>query len=84
VASLWKVDDDATRELMSRFYANLWKEKIAPAEALRRAQLSILDDPAYGDGGNPRLWAAWTLSGDPGGLPMLEAAKPADDAGAKK
>ena len=28
------------------------------------------DDPAFGEGAHPRLWAAWSLSGDPGGLPQ--------------
>jgi CHAT domain-containing protein/tetratricopeptide (TPR) repeat protein len=69
LASLWKVDDAATMALMGRFYANLWEKGLVPLEALRQAQLSVLDDPDFGNGGDPRLWAAWTLSGDPGGLP---------------
>ena len=46
VASLWKVDDAATRLLMRRFSRNLWQEKLPPAEALRRAQLSLIREPA--------------------------------------
>jgi CHAT domain-containing protein len=65
IASLWKVDDDATRALMARFYSNLWERGLAPLESLRQAQISILDDPDYGAGGEPRLWAAWTLSTAP-------------------
>lgn len=42
VASLWKVDDQATQQLMTRFYDNLWRQQLAPAEALRQAQLSLL------------------------------------------
>jgi CHAT domain-containing protein/Tfp pilus assembly protein PilF len=45
VASLWKVDDDATQTLMALFYANLWQKKMDPAEALRQAQLTMYRNP---------------------------------------
>ena len=61
------MDDAATRALMTRFYTNLWVKKQPALAALRDAQLNVLDDPDYGEKGNPHLWAAWVLSGDPGG-----------------
>jgi CHAT domain-containing protein/tetratricopeptide (TPR) repeat protein len=45
VASLWKVDDRATAQLMKLFYHKLWAEKKTPAVALREAQLWILNHP---------------------------------------
>ena len=60
ITSLWRVDDDATRELMERFYSYLWVEQMSKAEALWKAKCDLRSD------GHPkRHWAAWVLSGDP-------------------
>jgi CHAT domain-containing protein len=45
MASLWKVDDAATSVLMEQLYANLWTRKMPKLEALRQAQLTVLNNP---------------------------------------
>jgi CHAT domain-containing protein/Tfp pilus assembly protein PilF len=42
VASLWKVPDAATSELMQRFYENLWDKRMGKLVALREAQIWML------------------------------------------
>jgi len=60
IASLWKVNDDATATLMSRLYARI-KKGDSPGLALRGAQLEMLRDEQWS---NPYYWAAFVLQGD--------------------
>jgi CHAT domain-containing protein/tetratricopeptide (TPR) repeat protein len=60
IASLWKVNDDATAALMSRLYARIKKGE-SPGLALRGAQLEMLRDEQWS---NPYYWAAFVLQGD--------------------
>lgn len=61
VASLWKVQDRTTAELMTRFYRAMWKDQKSPAAALREAQQSLRREPRYRD---PYSWAGFILQGD--------------------
>jgi CHAT domain-containing protein len=62
VASLWKVDDRATSELMKRFYQGmLGPEALSAAGALRQAQLSIWKQKQWRE---PYYWAAFVLQGE--------------------
>jgi CHAT domain-containing protein len=62
LATLWTVDDEASADLMSRFYQELANATVTKAEALRRAQQSILQDPRYRQ--RPYYWAAYVLVGN--------------------
>lgn len=61
VASLWKVDDEATAELMKHFYANMLQKGMRPAEALRSAQNTLRENPAWQ---SPHYWAGFVLQGE--------------------
>ena len=60
-STLWRVDDEATAELMKRFYANMLQKSMTPASALREAQNTIRQDPRWK---SPHYWAAFTLQGE--------------------
>jgi len=61
VASLWRVDDAASAELMRRFYRGLLRQHLAPAAALSAAQRAMAATPAWRD---PYYWAGFILQGD--------------------
>jgi len=61
VASLWKVDDEATAELMRQFYTNMLQKGMTPADGLRQAQNSIRQRPEWRA---PYYWAGFTLQGE--------------------
>jgi CHAT domain-containing protein/Tfp pilus assembly protein PilF len=56
IASLWAVEDNATKELMVRFYENL-NQKMSKTEALRQAKLQQIDR-------HPFFWSPFILIGD--------------------
>jgi CHAT domain-containing protein len=60
IASLWKVDDDATAILMKGLYSRLQRGD-SPSAALRGAQLEVSKDRRYS---RPYYWAAFVLEGD--------------------
>lgn len=58
VASLWRVDDGTTVELMRHFYRGLLDGGLAPAAALRAAQLAVAAEPRTRD---PYHWAGFVV-----------------------
>lgn len=61
VASLWKVSDESTVEMMRSFYRNL--QTMPKAEALRQAQLGLAKSNAM-TSSHPYFWAPFILVGD--------------------
>ncbi len=57
VSSLWQVDDDATYQTMTKFYAELGH--LPKTEALRKAQLAVKAKFPH-----PYYWAAFQLTGN--------------------
>jgi CHAT domain-containing protein/tetratricopeptide (TPR) repeat protein len=60
VMSLWRVDDEATRDLMGAFYRRLRAGESA-SQALRQSQLQMLRDEKRA---HPFYWAAFIHSGE--------------------
>ena len=61
VASLWSIGDESTALLVSEFHARLKDKSKTKAEALRRAQLLLLDQPRFH---HPYYWASFVLIGN--------------------
>ncbi|HMG74239.1 MAG TPA: tetratricopeptide repeat protein [Pyrinomonadaceae bacterium] len=61
VVSLWSVNDEATAELMARFYRGMLRDKLRPAAALRVAQVSLMKERTWK---SPFYWAAFTIQGE--------------------
>ncbi len=60
LASLWFINDQSTSLLVSRFYEALKEPSNSKAEALREAQLSLLEIYRYR---HPAYWAPFLLIG---------------------
>ncbi len=58
LSTLWQADDKKTRELITHFYENLLTRDLPPIEALRHAQLEMLESgvPVY-------YWGGFTITG---------------------
>lgn len=63
MASLWKVDDEATAELMKHFYRGVLKDGLPPSSALRQAQVEMWRQKPWR---SPYYWAAFVLQGEYG------------------
>ena len=61
IASLWKVDDRATAELMKHFYHAIFDEGLPPSAALRKAKETMWRQPRWRA---PYYWAAFVLQGE--------------------
>jgi len=74
VASLWKVDDEATEELMGHFYAAMLRDGLAPSAALRTAKREMWKVERWRA---PFYWAAFVLEGEyAGGIRVPQRAGP--------
>ncbi len=59
VASLWRIEDAATAQLMKEFYKGIFADRLPPAKALQKAQLAMIKN-----GYMPFYWAAFTIQGE--------------------
>lgn len=64
IISLWPVDDEATRFLMTEFYRQLLVEHKPKAEALKLAQQSVRGNKEHPEWEDPYYWAAWAIIGE--------------------
>lgn len=61
LGTLWPVEDNAAQQVMTRFYTGLTKRGLGKAQALRQAQLSLINDAASA---HPFFWGSFILIGN--------------------
>ncbi|MEM7793620.1 MAG: CHAT domain-containing protein [Cyanobacteria bacterium P01_C01_bin.118] len=61
LATLWSVKDKVAKELMTDVYKNLGQSEMTKAEALRQAQLELLNNEDFSD---PFYWSPYVLIGN--------------------
>ncbi len=61
VASLWRIDDDATAKFFPKMYQSM-AQGLSRTSSLQAAKLQMLKTPQYS---HPFYWGAFTLLGDP-------------------
>jgi CHAT domain-containing protein len=61
IASLWSLDDKSSQIFMKEFYHAITQPNTSRAQALRSAQLALLNQ---GDYSHPRYWAPFLLVGN--------------------
>jgi CHAT domain-containing protein/tetratricopeptide (TPR) repeat protein len=61
VATLWRVDDDATSEFMKWFYMGIFQKQESPVAALREAQLEMRKQTRWRA---PYYWGGFVIEGD--------------------
>ncbi|WP_199247177.1 CHAT domain-containing protein [[Phormidium] sp. ETS-05] len=61
IVSLWYVSDEGTAELMTLLYQKMLQQGLAPAAALRAAQLEMLQQEKWR---SPYEWAGFVIQGD--------------------
>ena len=61
LATLWFISDEATATLIGEFYTQLKNKQLSKAQALRNAQLSLINDQRYQ---HPSYWAPFLMIGN--------------------
>ncbi|MEL6554760.1 MAG: CHAT domain-containing protein [Cyanobacteria bacterium J06621_11] len=61
LAGLWHLNDQATATFMAHFYESLAQPEVTKADAIRQAQLALLNDPQLS---SPYYWSPFVLVGN--------------------
>jgi CHAT domain-containing protein len=64
IASLWSIDDESTQKLMAVFYNKIVQPGVSRAEALRQAQLALIQAKNDNTYIHPYYWGAFLLLGN--------------------